>query len=409
MYRSGLSQGNLEAKSICDIYSSYYPTLTDYQDIKEKCLRIKENPDAAYNCTLKGNLVGIISNGTNVSELGNIGALASKPAMEGKARLLKKYADIDAFDIELNSSDIDVFVRTVITISPTFGAIILEDIKAPECFEIERRLIEALDIPVMHDDQDGTAIVSAAGLLNACEIAGKVISEIKLVINGAGAAALACAEMYLSLGLKKENLIMLDSKGVISQDRIDLDKFKKPFAANTPITSLEEALIGADAFVGLSKGNILTPAMLHSMSGSPIIFALANPTPEINYTEAIQARPDILYASGRSDLPNQIDNMLGFPYIFRAALDVRAHTINSEMKKAAVFALASIAKETECQEDGQNTIYGRSYFIPRLNNKRLMLAIALPVSEAAISSGIAGITIADWDVFGNELKQRTGI
>ena len=371
------------------------------------CLRIQDHPEDVYKYTIKGNLVAIITNGTAVLGLGDIGPLASKPVMEGKAMLLKKYADIDAFDIEMNTTDIDVFVRTVITISPTFGAINLEDIKAPECFEIERRLIDALDIPVMHDDQHGTAIVSAAGLINACEIAGKNLSDIRLVMKGAGAAAMACAEMYFALGLKKEHLIMLDSKGVISSNRIDLDKYKQSFAVNTHLKTLEQAVEGADAFVGLSKGNIMTPEMVQSMAESPIVFALANPNPEIAYNEAIKSKYGIIYSTGRSDIPNQMNNVLGFPYIFRAALDVRASKINFEMKRAAAYALASLAKEPFSDEESQVPHgFGRGYFIPKPSDPRLLRKVVPAVAKAAMESGVARKRIPDLNMYADELEQR---
>ncbi|PKP53149.1 MAG: hypothetical protein CVT92_05370 [Bacteroidetes bacterium HGW-Bacteroidetes-1] len=371
--------------------------LTTIKGIVESCLKIKEQPDEVYNYSSKGNLIGIITNGSAVFDLGNIGALASKPAINKKALLLKKYAGVDVFDIELNTLDVDVFVRTVITISPTFGAIDLESIKAPECFEIEHRLMDALDIPVMHVDQHGTAIVSAAGLLNACEIAGKSLSQIKLVINGAGTSALACANLYLSLGLKKENLIMLDSKGVISHNRMDIDKYKKVFATNTYLNSLEEALSGADAFVGLSKGDILTPGMIKSMADHPIIFAMANPIPEIDYYNAIKANAKVIYASCKREYPNEINNILGFPFIFRAALDTRASKINDEMKKAAVFAIASLAKEPlVISNKSHSHPFGRAYFLPKASDPRLAKKVVQAVAKAAIASGVASKTITDW-------------
>ena len=366
------------------------------------CLEIKENKEDIYKYTIKGNLVAVISNGTAVLGLGNIGAAASKPVMEGKSLLFKKYADVDSIDVEIDTEDIDEFVRTVILISPTYGGINLEDIKAPECFEIERRLIEALDIPVMHDDQHGTAVVSAAGLINALEIAGKDIKNIKMVINGAGASAIACAKIYISLGLNPDNLLMLDTKGVITTDRNDLNEYKQQFAVKTKIRTLEEALKGADVFVGLSKGNILTKEMIMTMAKNPIVFALANPYPEIPYSEAQQIK-DILFATGRSDLPNQVNNVLGFPYIFRAALDVRASKINIEMKKAAVYALASVAKMGD-QEEGLN--FGKDYFIPKPNDTRLITTVVPAIAKAAIDSGVAKFNINNWNNYKNYLLER---
>ena len=322
-------------------------TLAYSPGVAEPCLEIEKNPEDAYKYTAKGNLVAVISNGTAVLGLGNIGALASKPVMEGKGLLFKIFADIDVFDIEVDTTNIDEFVNTVKNIAVTFGGINLEDIKAPECFEIERRLKEELNIPLMHDDQHGTAIISSAGLLNAVEISGKKMSEVRLVINGAGASANSCAKMYIAVGVKKENILMLDSKGVIHKKRTDLDQYKTFFASdNTSKNTLEEAIKDADVFVGLSKGNILTQDMVRSMAPNCIVFALANPTPEIPYEDAIAARPDIIVATGRSDHPNQVNNVLGFPFIFRGALDVRATCINEEMKLAAALAIASLAKET---------------------------------------------------------------
>ncbi len=388
--------------------SKYDFSPDDSAEMMETCLKIKKNLDDVYKYTSKGNLVAIITNGTSVLGLGNLGALPSKPAMESKAMLLKKYAGIDAFDIELNTTDINVFVRTVITMSPTFGAINLEAIKAPECFEIEQRLIDALDIPLMHDDQHGTAIASAAGLLNACEIASKSTHEIKVVVSGADAAAMACAEMYLSLGLKKENLVMLDSKGIISQNRIDLDKYEKPFAINTNLTTLEQSVEGADVFVELSTGNKTIPKMLQSMAENPIVFALSNSNPGLAYNEAIKAKYGIILATGRSDLPNQISSLLGFPYIFRAALDVRASKINMEMKKAAVHAIASLSKEVSIASGVFiRPVFGRDYFIPKPSDPRLMKAVAPVVVKAAIESGVAGVVINDWKGYMLELDKHT--
>ena len=338
--------------------------------VAEPCLEIQKTPNAAYEYTDKGNLVAVISNGTAVLGLGDIGALSGKPVMEGKGLLFKIYAGIDVFDIEVDEKDPDKFVEAVKAIAPTFGGINLEDIKAPECFEIERRLKEELDIPVMHDDQHGTAIISSAGLLNALEVAGKKIDEVKIVVNGAGASAISCTKLYVSLGAKKENIVMLDSKGVITTDRPNLTEQKKLFATDRrDVHTLAEAIAGADVFLGLSKGNVLTQDMVRSMAANPIVFALANPTPEISYEDAVASRDDILISTGRSDYPNQINNVIGFPYIFRGALDTHAKAINEEMKLAAVRAIADLAKQPVPDIVNQaymvnKLTFGRNYFIP---------------------------------------------
>ncbi|MBA3663503.1 MAG: NADP-dependent malic enzyme [Bacteroidetes bacterium] len=389
-------------------------TLAYSPGVAEPCLEIEKNPEDAYKYTAKGNLVAVISNGTAVLGLGNIGALASKPVMEGKGLLFKIFADLDVFDIEIDTTDIDEFVQTVKNIAPTFGGINLEDIKAPECFEIERRLKEVLDIPLMHDDQHGTAIISAAGLLNAVEIAGKKMSEVKLVINGAGASANSCAKMYIAVGVKKENILMLDSKGVLHKGRKDLDVYKSFFAAEkTNINTLAEAIKGADVFVGLSKGNILNQDMVRSMNENCIVFALANPTPEISYEDAIAARPDIIMATGRSDHPNQVNNVLGFPFIFRGAMDVRATTINEEMKLAATKAIAALAKEAvpdyvNLAYGSKNLSFGGDYIIPKPIDNRLISAVSSAVAKAAIDSGVAKRNITDWDAYKTELDNRLG-
>ncbi|MEW6469129.1 MAG: NADP-dependent malic enzyme [Bacteroidota bacterium] len=382
--------------------------------VAEPCLEIEKNPEDAYKYTAKGNLVAVISNGTAVLGLGNIGALASKPVMEGKGMLFKIYADIDVFDIEVDASDIDTFVKTVKAISPTFGGINLEDIKAPECFEIEKRLKEELNIPLMHDDQHGTAIISAAALLNACELAGKNIGKVKIVVNGAGASAISCAKLYIAVGAKKENILMLDSKGPLSADRSDLDENKQFFAVKTKVKDLAEAMKGADVFVGLSKGNIVTREMIQSMAKKPIVFALANPDPEIPYEEAIAAREDVIIATGRSDHPNQVNNVLGFPYIFRGALDVRATKINEEMKLAAVHAIASLAKETvpdsvNLAYGSRNLGFGKDYIIPKPIDPRLIYTVSPAVAKAAIESGVAQRTISDWEAYKSELVNRLGL
>lgn len=378
------------------------------------CLEIADNPEDVYKYTAKGNLVAVISNGTAVLGLGNIGALASKPVMEGKGLLFKIFADIDVFDIEVDASDIDLFVSTVKAIAPTFGGINLEDIKAPECFEIERRLKEELNIPLMHDDQHGTAIISSAALLNAVELAGKKIENIKLVVSGAGASAVSCTKLYKRLGVKAENIVMLDSDGVIRADRKDLAPSKKEFATKRKINTLTEALVDADMFLGLSKGNILTKKMVQTMAKNPIVFALANPDPEIAYKDAMAARKDIIMATGRSDYPNQVNNVLGFPYIFRGALDVRATCINEEMKLAAVYAIAALAKEPVPEEVNEaysekNIVFGKDFIIPKPMDPRLISTIAPAVAKAAIDSGVAQHVIKDWEEYRRQLAGRLGL
>ena len=382
--------------------------------VAEPCKQIAKNKDDVYKYTAKGNLVAVISNGTAVLGLGNIGPEASKPVMEGKGLLFKIFADIDVFDIEVDASDIDIFVQTVKAIAPTFGGINLEDIKAPECFEIERRLKEELDIPVMHDDQHGTAIISAAALLNALEIAKKDISKIKIVVNGAGAAAMSCSKLYLSLGIKKENIVMLDSKGVIKKNREGLDGNKAIFATKRKCDTLDEAMKNADVFLGLSVANIVTAEMVQSMAKRPIVFALANPDPEISYKEAMASRDDIIMATGRSDHPNQVNNVLGFPYIFRGALDVRATEINENMKLAAVKAIANLAKETVLDEinlayDDNTLSFGSEYIIPKPLDPRLITAVAPAVAMSAIRSGVAKLEIPDWNKYRESLKKRLGL
>ncbi len=389
-------------------------TLAYSPGVAEPCLEIEKNQEDAYKYTAKGNLVAVISNGTAVLGLGDIGALASKPVMEGKGLLFKIFADIDVFDIEVDTKNIDEFVNTVKNISCTFGGINLEDIKAPECFEIERRLKEELNIPLMHDDQHGTAIISSAGLLNAVELSGKKMNQVKVVINGAGASANSCAKMYIAVGVKKENILMLDSKGVINKNRKDLDQYKTFFASdNVSVNTLEEAIKGADVFVGLSKGNILSQDMVRSMAPNCIVFALANPTPEISYEEAVAARPDIIIATGRSDHPNQVNNVLGFPFIFRGALDVRATCINEEMKLAAALAIAALAKESvpdyvNLAYGSKNLTFGTEYIIPKPIDNRLISIVSSAVAKAAIDSGVAKRVITDWDAYRMELDNRLG-
>lgn len=378
------------------------------------CLEIEKNPESVYQYTAKGNLVAVISNGTAVLGLGNIGAEASKPVMEGKGLLFKIFADIDVFDIEIDQTNVDDFIKTVKAISPTFGGINLEDIKAPECFEIERRLKEELKIPVMHDDQHGTAIISGAALINALEIAGKNIEDVRIVVNGAGASAISCTSLFVSLGARLENIVMLDSTGVIRHDRENLDINKIRFATHRDLHTLEESLVNADVFIGLSKGNILKGTHLQSMAANPIVFAMANPTPEISYEEATGARPDIIMATGRSDYPNQVNNVIGFPFIFRGALDVRATQINEAMKLAAVHAIAQLAKEpvpeiVNLAYNAKNIVFGRDYIIPKPLDPRLIYTISPAVAKAAISSGVAQKPITDWDKYENELKKRLGL
>ena len=381
--------------------------------VAEPCLEIKKNKDNVYKYTAKGNIVAIISNGTAVLGLGNIGPEASKPVMEGKALLFKIFADIDGIDIELDTKDVDKFVETVKIIAPTFGGINLEDIKAPEAFEIERRLKEELDIPVMHDDQHGTAIISAAALLNALIIAKKKIGKVKIVVSGAGAAAVSCTRLYKAFGAKPENIVMLDSKGVIRRDAENLSKEKLEFATDRKIDTLEEAIKGADVFIGLSIADIVTPQMLESMAKDPIVFAMANPNPEVDYDLAVRTRKDIIMATGRSDHPNQVNNVLGFPFIFRGALDVRATKINEEMKMAAVKALASLAKEPVPEQVniayGKTRLtFGKEYIIPKPFDPRLITEIPPAVAMAAIESGVAKSPIEDWDKYREELLQRSG-
>ena len=377
------------------------------------CLAIEKNPSDAYKYTAKGNLVAVITNGTAVLGLGNIGAEASKPVMEGKGLLFKIFADIDVFDIEVDTENVEEFIQTVKNIAPTFGGINLEDIKAPEAFEIEKRLKEELDIPVMHDDQHGTAIISAAALLNALEIAEKNIKDVQIVVSGAGAAAISCTRLYQSFGAKRENIVMLDSKGVIRADRDHLTSQKAEFATHRKIDTLEEAMKDADVFIGLSTSDIVNPQMLLSMAANPIVFAMANPDPEIKYHLAVKTRDDIIMATGRSDTPNQVNNVLGFPFIFRGALDVRATSINEEMKKAAVIALAELAKEPVPEQVniayGETRLtFGKDYIIPKPFDPRLIAAIPPAVAKAAIDSGVALAPITNWETYEDALLERMG-
>jgi len=391
-----------------DLSLAYSPGVAD------PCLAIKDNAEDAYKYTAKGNLVAVMSNGTAVLGLGDIGAVQGKPVMEGKGLLFKIFADVDVFDIEIDRKGIDQFIEVAKAIAPTFGGINLEDIKAPECFEIETRLKEDLDIPVFHDDQHGTAIISAAGLLNALELVDKKIDQLKVVVNGAGASAISCAKLYISLGVKAENLFMLDSRGVLNNKREGLNKYKKEFVRETDDNTLEEAMKGADVFLGLSVADVLDPEMLKSMKRDPIVFAMANPNPEISYEKATASRDDIIFATGRSDYPNQINNVLGFPFIFRGALDVRATSINEEMKIAAVYALASLTK-TDVPEvvnkayKVENLHFGRDYIIPKPLDPRLIYHVAPAVARAAMESGVAKATIEDWEAYKEYLKERMGI
>lgn len=413
-YHEGERPGKIEVKP-----TKPYRTQTDLSlayspGVAYPCLEIQNNENDAYKYTNKGNLVAVISNGTAVLGLGDIGAMSGKPVMEGKGLLFKIYGGIDVFDIEVDEKDPVKFCETVERIAPSFGGINLEDIKAPECFYIEERLKKTLDIPVMHDDQHGTAIISAAGLKNALEVAGKDIKKAKLVINGAGAAAISCTKLYVALGVKKENILMLDSHGVITKDRTDLNPEKAMFATDRKdVHTLEEALKDADVFVGLSRGNILSKDMIRSMASNPIVFALANPVPEISYEDALDSRPDVIMSTGRSDYPNQINNVIGFPYIFRGALDVHAKAINEEMKMAAVLAIADLAKQPI--PDVVNEVYhindlsfGPKYFIPKPIDPRLITAVSAAVAKAAVESGVARAPIKDWGKYKENLKQLLG-
>lgn len=382
--------------------------------VAEPCLRIAENVEDVYKYTAKGNLVAVISNGTAVLGLGDIGPEASKPVMEGKGLLFKIFADIDVFDLELDAKNVDDFVKIVKALEPTFGGVNLEDIKAPECFEIERRLKAEMKIPVMHDDQHGTAIISAAALINACELQEKNLEKISIVINGAGAAAISCTRLYVSLGAKRENIVMLDRSGVIRADRENLDGTKLEFATKRDIHTLDEAINNADVFIGLSSADILTADMLKKMAKNPIVFAMANPNPEIAYELAIATREDIIMATGRSDYPNQVNNVLGFPYIFRGALDVRSTAINEEMKVAAVRAIAALAKENVPEAvnmayNAKNLRYGKDYIIPKPIDTRLITTVAPAVAKAAMESGVARQPITNWEKYREELKKRLGM
>lgn len=413
-YHQSGRPGKIEVKPTKPYHTQTDLSLAYSPGVAFPCLEIQSNPNDVYKYTDKGNLVAVISNGTAVLGLGDIGAMSGKPVMEGKGLLFKIYGGIDVFDIEVDEKDPEKFCEAVEKIAPTFGGINLEDIKAPECFYIEERLKKTLDIPVMHDDQHGTAIISAAGLKNALEVAGKDIANVRIVVNGAGAAAISCTKLYVALGAKVENIVMLDSKGVITADRPNLTQQKQMFATKrTDVHTLEEAIKGADVFVGLSKGNVLSQDMIRSMADSPIVFALANPVPEISYEDAMASRPDVLMSTGRSDYPNQINNVIGFPYIFRGALDVHAKAINEEMKMAAVHAIADLAKQPV--PDIVNEVYhvndlsfGPKYFIPKPVDPRLITEVSAAVAKAAIESGVARKTITDWDSYKKNLMELLG-
>lgn len=414
LYHSRGRKGKVEVIPTKPYCTQFDLSLAYTPGVAYPCLEIEKNPDDAYLYTAKGNLVAVISNGTAVLGLGDIGALAGKPVMEGKGLLFKVFADVDVFDIEIDEKDPDKLIEICAKLAPTFGGINLEDIKAPECFEVETRLKEMLDIPVFHDDQHGTAIISAAGLLNAVEINGKNLADMKVVVCGAGAAANSCTRLYVALGIKKENVVMVDSKGVINNRRTDLNKYKKEWITDRDISTLAEAVKDADLFLGLSVANMLTKEMLSTMAPNPIVFAMANPNPEISYEDAQSTRDDLIFATGRSDYPNQINNVLGFPFIFRGALDVRARTINEEMKLAATKALAGLAKEKVPDEvlkayELESLEFGREYIIPKPLDPRLISRVAPAVARAAIETGVARLIIEDWDDYANSLNNRTSV
>ncbi len=413
-YHSQGRPGKIEVVSTKPTNSQRDLALAYSPGVAEPCLKIADSTEDVYKYTAKGNLVAVISNGTAVLGLGDIGPEASKPVMEGKGILFKIFADIDVFDLELNTKNVDEFVAIVKALEPTFGGVNLEDIKAPECFEIERRLKEELNIPIMHDDQHGTAIISSAALLNACEIQKKKIDKVKIVVNGAGAAAISCSRLYMSMGAKKENIVMVDRTGVINQSRQNLDPTKAEFATTRKVNTLAEAIKDADVFIGLSSADVLSAEMLKTMAKNPIVFAMANPDPEIDYNLALKTRKDVLMATGRSDFPNQVNNVLGFPYIFRGALDVRATTINEAMKIAAVKAIAELAKKpvpeaVNLAYNTKNLKFGKDYIIPKPLDFRLITAVSPAVAKAAMDSGVAKHAISDWDAYKEELKLRLGM
>ena len=411
LYHSRGRHGKVEVIPTKPYSTQFDLSLAYTPGVAYPCLEIEKTPEDVYNYTAKGNLVAVISNGTAVLGLGDIGAMAGKPVMEGKGLLFKVFADVDVFDIEVNEKDPVKLIEFCRQIAPTFGGINLEDIKAPECFEVETELKKILDIPVFHDDQHGTAIISGAGLLNSLEITGRKIEDLKMVVCGAGAAAISCSRLYVSLGVRKENIVMVDSKGVINNKRKDLNKYKQEFITNRDIDTLAQAVKGADLFLGLSAANMMSKEMLASMAKNPIIFAMANPNPEITYEDATATRNDMIFATGRSDYPNQINNVLGFPFIFRGALDVRASTINEEMKLAASKALAALAKEPVPDSvlkayNLDKLTFGKEYIIPKPVDPRLISCVALAVAKAAMDSGVAKFPISDWDAYRISLDKR---
>ena len=410
-YHAQAPAGKLAVRATKPMQSPEDLSLAYSPGVGTPCRAIAEDRQQVFRYTAKGNLVAVISNGTAVLGLGNIGPEAAKPVMEGKAVLFKKLADIDAFDLEIAANDPESVIQVVRALEPTFGGINLEDIKAPACFQIEEALRAALNIPVMHDDQHGTAIISGAALLNALELVEKDIAQVQVVVNGAGAGAIACAQLYLSLGVRKENLVMCDSKGVLRKDRTDLNAYKTPFATTRPLHTLAEALQGADVFLGLSVANALTPAHLHTMAARPIVFALANPDPEIAYEVAMATRNDVVMATGQSNHPNQVNNVLGFPYVFRGALDVRATTINEAMKLSAVHAIAALAKEPVPQDiqsayNAPSLAFGREYLLPKPMDRRLMTVVSMAVARAAMDAGVAQQPIEDWGAYEKALQAR---
>ena len=413
-YHAEGGPGKIEIRPTKPDATQYDLSLAYSPGVAAPCLAIADDPAKAYDYTIKGNLVAVITNGTAVLGLGDIGPLAAKPVMEGKCMLFKHFSGINAFDIEIDTTDPEEFIAAVKRIAPTFGGINLEDIKAPECFEIERRLVEELDIPVMHDDQHGTAIIASAALINAMHLSGKRIDEAQIVVNGAGAAAIACARMFLALGARRDQITMCDSRGVVTTRRTDLNPVKREFATDRPVTTLREALVGADVFLGVSTAGVLDADMVRSMAGNPLVMALANPDPEISYDEAKAARPDVIVATGRTDYPNQVNNVLGFPYIFRGALDVRARKINEAMKLAAAHALAELAQEPVPTMvlrayALEKLEFGRDYLIPKPFDPRLLCTVAPAVARAAIESGVARQPIADWDAYIEKLRTLTEV
>jgi malate dehydrogenase (oxaloacetate-decarboxylating)(NADP+) len=411
LYHSRGRHGKVEVIPTKPYSSQFDLSLAYTPGVAYPCLEIEKTPEDVYNYTAKGNLVAVISNGTAVLGLGDIGAMAGKPVMEGKGLLFKVFADVDVFDIEVNEKDPVKLIEFCRQIAPTFGGINLEDIKAPECFEVETELKKILDIPVFHDDQHGTAIISAAGLLNSLEITGRKIGEIKMVVCGAGAAAISCSRLYVSLGVKRENIVMCDSKGVINTKRKDLNKYKQEFITSRDLDTLQQAVVGADLFLGLSAACMMSKEMLASMADNPIVFAMANPNPEISFEDAMATRDDMIFATGRSDYPNQINNVLGFPFIFRGALDVRASTINEEMKLAASKALAALAKEPVPESvlkayNIDKLVFGKEYIIPKPIDPRLISCVAPAVAKAAMDSGVAKYPITDWDAYKKSLDRR---